>query len=89
MNPLYLQDSITSICFRWGFSDAAGFSRAFSERFGEPPRQYRRKIAGAIPESVRMQMARGWPLGLEDRVAPLKARRPHAPHAPAQSRTAA
>jgi acetamidase/formamidase/AraC-like DNA-binding protein len=75
MNPLYARESITTICFRWGFNDAAGFSRAFSERFGEPPRQYRRKIAGKISEGVRLQMARGWPLGLDDQTIS-KARRP-------------
>ncbi len=75
MNPLYTGDSVTSICFRWGFSDTSGFSRAFSERFGQPPRRYRRKIASAIPEGVRMQIARGWPLGLDHRNTPLKVRR--------------
>jgi acetamidase/formamidase/AraC-like DNA-binding protein len=75
INPLYARDSVTTICFRWGFNDAAGFSRAFSERFGEPPRQYRRNIAGKISEGVRLQMARGWPLGLDDRTSPAKARR--------------
>jgi acetamidase/formamidase/AraC-like DNA-binding protein len=75
MNPLYGGDSITVICFRWGFNDAAMFSRAFSERFGEPPRQYRRTIASKISEGVRLQMARGWPLGLGERTSPPKARR--------------
>jgi acetamidase/formamidase/AraC-like DNA-binding protein len=70
MNPLYARDSITTICFRAGFNDAAGFSRAFSERFGEPPRRYRRRIAGEISEGVRLQMVRGWPLGLGDRLPP-------------------
>jgi acetamidase/formamidase/AraC-like DNA-binding protein len=76
INPLYARESITSICFRWGFNDAASFSRAFSERFGEPPRRYRRKIADTISEGVRLQMARGWPLGLHDHLNPVKARRP-------------
>jgi acetamidase/formamidase/AraC-like DNA-binding protein len=76
MNPLYARDSVTTICFRWGFNEAAGFSRAFSERFGEPPRQYRRRIASKISEGVRLQMVRGWPLGLADRAAPLRVRRP-------------
>jgi acetamidase/formamidase/AraC-like DNA-binding protein len=80
MNPLYARDSITTICFRAGFNDAAGFSRAFSERFGEPPRRYRCRIAGKISEGVRLQMARGWPLGLGDRTPTLKLRRPP-PHA--------
>lgn len=65
MNPTCARDSITTICFRWGFNDAASFSRAFSERFGEPPRQYRRRIESGISEGVRLQIARGWPLGLD------------------------
>jgi acetamidase/formamidase/AraC-like DNA-binding protein len=76
MNPLYARQSVTAICFRWGFNDAAAFSRAFRERFGEPPRRYRRKISDSISEGVRLQMARGWPLGLEDRTRPPKPCRP-------------
>jgi acetamidase/formamidase/AraC-like DNA-binding protein len=75
INPLYAGLSITNICFRWGFNDTAHFSRAFSEHFGEPPRSYRRDIADKISEGVRLQMARGWPLGLNDRTRPPKARR--------------
>ena len=86
LNPLYARDSITAICFRWGFNDAAGFSRAFSERFGEPPRQYRLKVARQISEGVRLQMARGWPLGLDPRVSPAKARRALVPGEPARGR---
>jgi acetamidase/formamidase/AraC-like DNA-binding protein len=82
MNPLYARESITTICFRAGFNDAAGFSRAFSERFGEPPRRYRRRIAAKISEGVRLQMARGWPLGLGDRAAALKLRQPAESSAP-------
>jgi acetamidase/formamidase/AraC-like DNA-binding protein len=95
INPFYARESVTAVCFRWGFNDAAGFSRAFSERFGEPPRRYRRKIAGAISEGVRLQMARGWPLGLDDRTKPSKERRPFArsplvaKSAPPQAATAA
>ncbi|WP_314558055.1 transcriptional regulator FeaR [Pseudomonas oryzihabitans] len=32
---------ITEIAFRWGFSDAAHFSRAFKQQFGVAPRDYR------------------------------------------------
>ncbi|MBN9530937.1 MAG: helix-turn-helix domain-containing protein [Alphaproteobacteria bacterium] len=33
---------ITEIAFRWGFSDAAHFSRVFRAGFGQSPRDYRR-----------------------------------------------
>jgi AraC family transcriptional regulator, positive regulator of tynA and feaB len=34
--------TITDIAYRWGFNDAAHFSRAFRDQFGSSPRQYRR-----------------------------------------------
>lgn len=33
--------SILDICFRWGFNDAAHFSRSFRAEFGVTPREYR------------------------------------------------
>ena len=33
--------TITEIAFRWGFNDAAHFSRVFRSEFGQPPRAYR------------------------------------------------
>jgi AraC-like DNA-binding protein len=36
------RDSITSIVFRWGFSESSSFSRAFRNAFQITPRQYRR-----------------------------------------------
>jgi acetamidase/formamidase/AraC-like DNA-binding protein len=65
INPLYATQSITAICFRWGFSDAALFSRTFSMRFGESPRKYRQNTASRISERVRLQIVRGWPLGAQ------------------------
>ena len=37
---------ISQIAFRWGFSDAAHFSRAFREAFGCAPRDYRNRLNG-------------------------------------------
>ncbi|MGV8826318.1 AraC family transcriptional regulator, partial [Methylibium petroleiphilum] len=33
--------TIAELCFRWGFGDAANFSRAFTARFGVSPKAYR------------------------------------------------
>lgn len=35
--------SISEICFRWGFNDAAHFSRSFRADYGTSPRDYRRQ----------------------------------------------
>ncbi len=45
-SPLCGQLSISQICYRWGFNSSAHFSRAFRDRFGVSPRDYRRS-AGA------------------------------------------
>jgi AraC-like DNA-binding protein len=34
--------SITDICFRWGFNDAAHFSRSFRARYGISPKDFRK-----------------------------------------------
>lgn len=34
--------TVSEIAFSWGFNDAAHFSRAFRDRFGCPPREWRR-----------------------------------------------
>jgi len=41
-NPAYAGHRITDIAFRWGFNDAAHFSRAFKQQFGCSPREFRR-----------------------------------------------
>jgi AraC-like DNA-binding protein len=41
ISPIHAQLAISEICFRWGFSDAAHFSRAFRNRFGISPSQHR------------------------------------------------
>ncbi len=41
------RERVSQIAFDWGFSDAAHFSRAFRELFGDSPRAYRRRLLGA------------------------------------------
>lgn len=41
-SPLHAQRSISEILFHWGFNDSASFSRAFRDRYGVSPRQYRK-----------------------------------------------
>lgn len=43
--PLLAHRSVSSIAGRWGFVDAAHFSRIFRSAFGEPPSSYRRSAA--------------------------------------------
>jgi len=47
-SPMFAGLSISEICFRWGFNGSAHFSRAFKDRYGASPRDYRR-AAGAAP----------------------------------------
>jgi AraC-like DNA-binding protein len=42
LNPDCQHKSITDIAFSWGFSSSAHFSTAFRQRFGAPPRSYRK-----------------------------------------------
>ena len=44
-DPLVAHRSVSSIASRWGFVDAAHFSRIFRSAFGEPPSNYRRSAA--------------------------------------------
>ena len=46
-DPSLAEASITSIAFRWGFSESSSFSRAFRRTFGVSPRQYRQRSRGA------------------------------------------
>jgi acetamidase/formamidase/AraC-like DNA-binding protein len=56
-NPDLLRVSITEISFRWGFNDSAHFSRAFKDRFGVSPRDFRRRL----PATVGVKLNRGCP----------------------------
>ncbi len=40
-NPRYAGHRLSDIAFRWGFNDAAHFSRAFKQQFGCSPREFR------------------------------------------------
>ena len=57
-NPLLRDVSITSTCFRWGFNDAATFSRAFREEFGLSPREYRRTSTAEFAPTERSHRLR-------------------------------
>lgn len=56
-NPALAHFSISELCYRWGFNDAANFSRAFSARFGISPKAYR----ATPPKDVEEQLRRGRP----------------------------
>ncbi|MBV4411941.1 helix-turn-helix transcriptional regulator [Enterobacteriaceae bacterium YMB-R22] len=43
-NPHYANLSISEICYKWGFSDLAYFSRVFSQHVGISPRAYREML---------------------------------------------
>jgi AraC-like DNA-binding protein len=50
-DPSLIEESITSIAFRWGFSESSSFSRAFRKSFGTSPRQYRNHcLASKLPK---------------------------------------
>ena len=42
VSPRHGDQSISSICFRWGFNGSAHFSRAFRQQYGVSPREFRR-----------------------------------------------
>lgn len=56
--------TIAELCFRWGFGDAANFSRAFTARFGLSPKAYRAQP----PKEGRAHDQRGRPI--DGRVPP-------------------
>jgi AraC-like DNA-binding protein len=43
LSPRYGGNSISTICFHWGFNGSAHFSRAFRRQYGKSPREYRRE----------------------------------------------
>ncbi len=63
-SPLHAQRSISEILFQWGFNDSASFSRAFRERYGMSPREYRK--VGALPDEAIEAPRRGRPSAQKD-----------------------
>lgn len=60
-SPIHDQLSISDICFRWGFNDAAHFSRAFRDQYGVSPREYRRAASGSQQHGHPWVATRGRP----------------------------
>lgn len=52
-NPSLAHITISELCFRWGFKDAAHFSRAFSTRYGQTPKAYRAEPPKEADDSLR------------------------------------
>jgi len=44
--PALTAQTIGEIAYRWGFSDVSHFSRAFKQRFGAAPREWRKRANG-------------------------------------------
>lgn len=65
-SPLHAQRSISEILFQWGFNDSASFSRAFRDRYGVSPREYRKSPEREISSE---QLRRGRPATSRDRSA--------------------
>lgn len=57
-SPLLDQLSISEICYRWGFTDPAYFSRTFRDEFGVSPREYRRAPHLHSPEEKEGRLIR-------------------------------
>ncbi|MGR9012938.1 MAG: AraC-like ligand-binding domain-containing protein, partial [Gammaproteobacteria bacterium] len=47
-NPVYAGHRLSDIAFRWGFNDAAHFSRVFKQRFACSPREFRLRNTGSF-----------------------------------------
>jgi acetamidase/formamidase/AraC-like DNA-binding protein len=71
-NAAEAHHSVSEIAFRHGFNDAAHFSRAFRDRFGTSPRDYRQQEAGRLNALAISHGQRGRP---QDALAQLRARK--------------
>lgn len=61
-NPAEALHSISEIAYRSGFNDSAYFSRAFRNRFGLSPREFRQQEIDRASSSSSVAGQRGWPL---------------------------
>ncbi|MGI4856434.1 MAG: acetamidase/formamidase family protein [Janthinobacterium lividum] len=61
VDPLCDKVSVSEICFRWGFNDAAHFSRVFRERYGSSPRAYRQAATAELARQRVQSTSRGLP----------------------------
>jgi acetamidase/formamidase/AraC-like DNA-binding protein len=59
-DPMLAGESVAAVGFRWAFTDAAHFSRAFREHFGVSPRAYRQN-AGRLRPAEAAPASRGAP----------------------------
>ena len=62
VNPLYEKLSIADVCFRWGFNDAAYFSRAFREQYRASPRTFRHEASLELARHLVRRISRGLPV---------------------------
>ena len=46
-NPFLRSESITSIAYKWGFTDSAHFSRSFKKQFEQSPKDFRAHVLSA------------------------------------------
>lgn len=53
IDPAYTKRTIAAIAARWGFTDAAHFSRMFKAMYGHSPREYRQQF-GVHRQQVRI-----------------------------------
>lgn len=60
-SPAEAAAPISEIAYRYGFSDSAHFSRLFRERFGMPPREFRRRQSEQQNQAATASSQRGWP----------------------------
>jgi acetamidase/formamidase/AraC-like DNA-binding protein len=72
-NPAEAHHSISEIAYRSGFNDSAHFSRAFRNRFGLPPREFRQQEIERAAASSTAAGQRGWP---QEALAQLRCRHP-------------